>query len=271
MRVQQWLAMACFATCLISGHCAWAQDNPKTPATKPTEPKKPASIFDFGVEPLHPGDDNPKPEPEPKSKPRDDGTPKVDVPSVEVPKVEVPRVEVPKVEVPQPRHKEDPKIDLDMLDMLKACHVSPDGVITVDKAITFSLKGTQGKDFVITGELYAAPKPVLFNTGGIIFHLRELSGTKRYELSIGGMRVKRVLLEGEVVKKYASPMTFKGITREEWHPFRIEVSADAITAQFGDQKGIAKGPLEKRGQNLIILGPGGKLKNLKVEIKPDKP
>jgi len=269
MRAQQWLAMACFATCLISGPLALSDDNPKTPATKPTEPKKPASIFDFGVEPLHPGDDNPKPEPEPKSKSRDDGTPKVDVPKVDVPKVEVPKVDPPRVVVP-PR-KEDPKIDLDMLEMLKACHVSPNGVITVDKDITFGLKGTEGKDFVITGELYPTQKPILYNTGGIIFHLRQISGTKRYELSIGGMRAKRILLEGEVVKKYASPMSFAGITREEWHPFRIEVSADAITAQFGDQQGIAKGPLEKRGQNQIILGPGAKLKNLKVEIKPDKP
>jgi hypothetical protein len=251
IRLLKAAGIVCIGLSLL-GRAAAAQDS-----AKPDEaPKKPSSIFDFGIEPIGPGpgDGPTKPDQE-KAKTDAD---KIKTPDTQPPKGSVPPVEKPGV------------ISDEMAGMLKACHVSPDGVITVDREMSFVLKGTEGKDFIVSGEFYPAPGKVLNNSGGMVFYLRERSGTVRYQFSITGIFAKRVLLEGKLIPRFASPVNFEGLAREEWHPFRVEFATAGITVQMGDQKGVAKGPLDVVGRNRLVLAPGAKLKNFKVEIRQAK-
>ena len=118
------------------------------------------------------------------------------------------------------------------------------------------MKGTEGKHFILSGDFYLAPEPTLFNCGGVVFRLRRVDSKKSIDLNINQMRVKRIVLAGKIVKKFAEPMKFGPLEREKWLPFKIDAGEQAIAVQFGDQKGIAKGPVAIEGTNPITLRPG---------------
>jgi hypothetical protein len=236
------------------------------PATKPT------SIFDFGLEPLPTAEED-KPA-------KTDATKSVQpAPSAETPK---PVPQSPAVETPKPVTATPPKSieaaqgsksaaaplagNGDLSDVLKACHVDANGVLTADSVVTLGLKGSEGKHFIITGDVYLAPEPTQFDQGGFVLHLRRTDGKHCIDLSTTGMRVKRILLEGKVVKKFATPMKFAGAPREQWTPFKIDAGEKAIFVHIGDLQGIAKGPIATEGTNVIVLSPGAKLRNLKLKI-----
>jgi hypothetical protein len=256
------------------------------PPGKPPEPvTRPTSIFDFGLEPLpdkpeedmkpdaaKPGADKPDPVKAVPDKP-DSNKPAAPAAIKHAADPQPSRSAAAKADPVAPvepvRGKSTPKqLPPELKLVLDACHIDAQGVLTSDRRVNLGLRGTEGKHFVLTGELYAAPEPSESHIGGIAFHLREVSLKKRIDLSIDGMRVKRILLAGEVVKKFAYPMKFAGIEREKWHHFKIDAGADAIVVQFDDQQGTAKGPIETGGGNDIALAPGAKLRDLKVEIVP---
>src|SRR6202012_4261904 len=115
-------------------------------------------------------------------------------------------------------------------------------------------------------DIWLAPEPTPYHAGQVHFYLRQLSARKRITLTVNGMMVKRMLLAGEVIKKFAYPMKFSGIEPGKWRHFNIDASKNAITVQFDGQQGVAKGPIETGGTNSLVLGPGAKVKNLKVDI-----
>lgn len=147
-----------------------------------------------------------------------------------------------------------------------AVHIDARGIITADRLVQLDLQGTEGQHFIVEGELYPAKEPTQYNNGQVYFYLRQLGGMNRIELSINHMRGKRILLGGEMIEKYAFPMEFKKMKREAWHPFKIEVAPHGIVVQFDKQKEQVKGATETAGSNRIVLGPGAKLRNVKVTI-----
>lgn len=153
-----------------------------------------------------------------------------------------------------------------LADLARVCQVSPDGVITVKQRVDFVIRGTEEKNFRLTGELYFAKEPTPWKGGGVYFFFRQLDGMHRYQVGNGGISVKRILLEGKTVKQFARPVVFTDPAREKWHLFAIDINPDRIAAQIGHQRGIARGPLNTKGTNVIVLQPGGKLRNLKLVI-----
>ncbi|MEQ1840867.1 MAG: hypothetical protein ABL994_10685 [Verrucomicrobiales bacterium] len=145
-------------------------------------------------------------------------------------------------------------------------HIDDQGIITSNRLVQLELQGTEGQHFIVEGELFPAKEPTQYNNGQVYFYLRQLGGMNRIELSINHMRGKRILLGGEKIEKYAFPMKFKEIKREAWHEFKIEVAPNGILVQFDRQKGEVKGATETGGSNRIVLGPGAKLRNVKVTI-----
>jgi hypothetical protein len=82
-----------------------------------------------------------------------------------------------------------------------------------------------------------------------VFYLREQDGMHRYELTGGGMRAKRVLLQGRMVSKFENPIKLNA-PRDRWIKFRILANADSIEATIDDQSGTAPGPLSMEGRTV---------------------
>jgi hypothetical protein len=264
-----------FTVALAYGAClniALAGDSPAgKPAPAPA--KQPSSIFDFGLEPLPNGEEEKgkgtpeKPEPA-KPAPKKDSKP---APPPAKPPEESPVPQKPADQKPviqkQPAANPPPHaVPAELQNVVDAVHIDAKGVITADKVVTLGLKGTEGEHFIAEGDFYPAAEPTPFTNGQVYFHLRHINGKKCIDLSINGMRAKRLLLGGETIKKFASPMKFDGVEREKWHHFKIEAGPDGLLVQFDDQKGEVKGPTETGGPNHIVLGPGAKLRNLKIAI-----
>jgi hypothetical protein len=209
------------------------------PTTAPAETKTPKTLFDFGLEPLNGVDTGEE----------------TDAPQT---KKTGPTAPAPNTS----KSKDGASSSPPEKGLLDGCHISADGIATVDKSMTFGLRGTEGKDFVISGELYPSKK----NYGGFKLWLRQRNATHRYSLTLGGLQVKRLLLEGKTVPKFATPIHFDGLASGQWHTFKVEVTKEAIYFYVDDLRGAAMGPLETSGKNLLVLYPGAQLKGLKVEI-----
>jgi hypothetical protein len=157
-------------------------------------------------------------------------------------------------------------------DQINQFHVDKDGTISSDTEQALYLPGTEDKDFVVSGEMWLTSGQSEFSAGGIIFHLREQDGKHRYELSAGGMRAKRILLEGKQIQNIASPVQSFDVPRDQWVQFRIQVAKDGIVVLFGDQRGEARGPLSITGRNSIDFSAGGKVRNLAIQkLDPPSP
>lgn len=148
-------------------------------------------------------------------------------------------------------------------DQLRQCHVEPDGAIVANGGAKLELQGTMGQDFVVSGELFLSGQG---ENGGVAFYLREADGMHRYELTSGGLRAKRVMLEGKMLSKFAYPISFNDVPQNQWVPFRIEAKTSTITMKLGNQSGVAKGPLSNAGMNSVELSGGAKLRNVKVDV-----
>jgi hypothetical protein len=227
----------------------FGDDKPAGPTTAPT--KKPSSIFDFGLEvgPESPAD-NEKDAPEKPPKP----APRPAAPIKQPSPARTP-APIPSDPVAQPNGS-------------KGVNVDADGVITSDKRVTLQLKGTENQHFIISGELYPAPEPTQYNNGNILFYFRELSSKKRLTIDIHSVLDKRILFAGESVKKFKRFLEFTPLEPERWYPFTIDAGTDSFTIQYDQQKKTASGAMETGGRNSIVLGPGAKLRNLKITILP---
>jgi hypothetical protein len=145
---------------------------------------------------------------------------------------------------------------------LSQCSVTSDGTITAGpEGATLHLQGTEGMDFRLTGEIFTGQE-----SKSVLFWFRKESSLHVYDLDASGMRVKRLLLAGQMVRKFAYPIRLH-LPVGQWIPVRIDVRQSAISATFGDQSGTAEGPLTTDGQNSIALMPGGRVRNIRVAIE----
>lgn len=168
----------------------------------------------------------------------------------------------------KPPTKDVPSVEGIGEDQLRQCNVDADGTISVDHEVKLSFRGTEGRDFTVAGEMFlGGGGNASGERGGLVFYLRETDGMHRYELTGYGMRVKRVLLAGQVVPKFANPFTLN-TPAGQWVPFRIEAKADGITVTFDSETGTAQGPVSTNGSSSVVITPGSKLRNLKIEIQP---
>lgn len=151
-------------------------------------------------------------------------------------------------------------------DQVRQCRVDADGTLTVDREVRLLFHGTERRDFMITGEAFLGGGG---DNGGVVFYLRERDGTHRYELTGGGLRAKRLMLEGRPVAQFANPFKLDA-ARDRWVPFHITANADAIDVSFDGQTGTAKGPLSMDGTNSVVLQPGAKLRNVQVVKTSDQ-
>jgi hypothetical protein len=156
---------------------------------------------------------------------------------------------------------------------LQSCTLSPDGTITAGSAAaTLHLLGTEGKDFLITGEIFTGPGDPGYRRlpGTVVFWLRQTDDYHCYDLGTTGLRVKRILLSGQTVSRYAYPIRFK-LPDNQWIPVNIDVRTSGINATFADQSGVAPGPLASDGSNVIELRPGARIRNIRVAIEEKQP
>ncbi|MHC4202193.1 MAG: formylglycine-generating enzyme family protein, partial [Planctomycetota bacterium] len=152
-------------------------------------------------------------------------------------------------------------------DQLAGCLVGADGTVEAHKETRIRLMGTEGKDFLLSGEVMFAGSPHKAHMGGVEFFLRETDGKHRYEIAGGGLRAKRVLLNGRRLSKFAFPARFPGTRTQTWYKFIIDTSAARIAVQLGASQGVYPGPLSRAGANSIVLYPGGKIRNVRLRLK----
>ncbi len=150
--------------------------------------------------------------------------------------------------------------------------VSTDGSFGCDKPAWINLYHTEDKSFRISGEVMLAegtgPWAHTDSPDGFAIFLREFSSLRRYNANSRGMRVKRRLLEGEMLDRFARPFEFKPLQHGKWYTFSAEARPDLISFSLGGQMGMIRGPLETDGANKILLTPGAKLRNLKLTVFP---
>lgn len=123
---------------------------------------------------------------------------------------------------------------------------------------------TENKAFTLSGQIKFAKLPDPTDPMRTIsFFLREINSYQRYECTGFGMRVKRTLIEGKSVEKFAYPFEFKDTETEQWYDFTLISNKKIIDFQIGNQRGVIEGPLEIKGRNSIVLD-GGHFKNLNL-------
>ena len=150
-------------------------------------------------------------------------------------------------------------------DQLKSCEVGEDGTIGASGDVYIELQGTEAKDFSLNGEVMFSGDPRTIHRGGVEWYLRETDSLHRYEAYGGGVRVKRRLLTGTQVGRYAFPVAFEKTEPGSWYPFRIEARRNKIAISIGDQEGSVHGPLDLSGRNGFRLF-GGRLRNVYLTI-----
>lgn len=168
------------------------------------------------------------------------------------PKIVSQPVEVPKSVPSSPFDEND----------LKQCQVDADGGISSQREVKLSLSGTERQNFVLSGEIFFGGSD---EAGGVLFCFREVDATHRYELSNGGFRVKRLLLGGQIIPRFANPVKMD-TPHARWVPFQIEMSSQSATLSFNGSSGTVNGPLSVDGGNNVLLRPGGRLRALKLEV-----
>ena len=148
----------------------------------------------------------------------------------------------------------------------------PDGVLHATNTTSIHLYHTEGKSFRLTGKLWLdepenRPRVQDLPDGFALF-FREWDGMHRYSITTRSMEVKRRLNAGVRESGIRQVTAFDPPTFRTWIPFTAEASADAISFQLGDQSGVISGPLDTDYANRIVLAPGTRLSELRLEINP---
>ncbi|MFH0965000.1 MAG: hypothetical protein V2A58_13450 [Planctomycetota bacterium] len=143
---------------------------------------------------------------------------------------------------------------------LDGCSISRDGTITSSRDTYIQLLGTEGRAFILTGQVAFSGNPRSIHEGGVEWYLRETDGLHRYEVYGGGVRVKRRLLQGLPVPQFAWPVKFEKTVRGAWYPFVLQADSNGIRVSIGRQVGEVPGPLDGSGKNGIRLF-GGRIRN----------
>ncbi len=155
---------------------------------------------------------------------------------------------------------------------LEFFETNPDGSIACNEPAWINLYRTEGKSFRLSGEVRlvsdSPDSPLIDAPHGFALFLREFDSLHRYNANSIGMRVKRRLLEGEMVQQFVRPFVFKPLEPDRWHTFSAEVRPELISFSLGNQIGMIRGPLATDGANKIVLTPGASLRNLRLVILP---
>ncbi len=151
-------------------------------------------------------------------------------------------------------------------DQIQFFFVDPEGAIAATKVQWLNLYLTEGKPFRLHGHVWfsglldAATVPPDLQDGFAVL-VRAWDSSQRYSFTPSGIQIK-----GRQHQSLVDLNPPKAVPVGMWIPFYLDVNWDRIIYTFGDQFGIVKGPLDMDGDNKIVLAPGTKLKNIRLEV-----
>ena len=157
-------------------------------------------------------------------------------------------------------------------DQLQFFNVSADGEITSTNLAWISLYYTEGKPFRLSGEVWLNETNSASATDtpdGFALFLREWDSLHRYQFNTRSVDVKRRLRAGRPEKGIAGASSFKTPEFGAWLSFSVDASAANLSYTFGGtlMQGVELiGPLDVDGANKIVIAPGTRLKNLRLEV-----
>jgi hypothetical protein len=130
---------------------------------------------------------------------------------------------------------------------------------------------TEGRPFKLTGQVWlGGVSKTLSHRGdlpdGFALFVREWDSLHRYSLTSRNMTIKRRNYDGIKAKKIVNSVSFEKPATNEWMPFALEVSAEQLKFEIGTNGGVISGPLDMDGANKIVMAPGTKIKDVRLEI-----
>jgi len=155
-------------------------------------------------------------------------------------------------------------------DQLKAFDVNND-VIGGTSEGWITLQNTEKLPFRLTGDVWLAgpPQKIPFPSDmpdGVGFFIRQQDGMHRYSVTPDRLLVKRLRYDGILAKTIVTVHSFGTPRHRTWIPFTLEAREEKIVFRTGEKVGTIKGPLDMEGSNMIALGKGSKLRNLRLEL-----
>jgi hypothetical protein len=157
-------------------------------------------------------------------------------------------------------------------DQLQFFNVSADGEITSTNLAWISLYYTEGKPFRLSGEVWLSETnstSVTDAPDGFALFLREWDSLHRYQFNTRSVDVKRRMRAGRPEKGIVGSSSFKPPELGAWLYFSVDASAADLSFTFGGilAQGVELiGPLDVDGANKIVIAPGARLKNLRLEV-----
>ena len=88
----------------------------------------------------------------------------------------------------------------------------------------------------------------------------------RYALTSSGARVKRRRYRGDKQSGIVNVDRFDEDYLDRWVQFTVIANANEIRFSFGHETVTIEGPLEMDGANKIVIAPGTKLRNLRLDV-----
>src|SRR5258708_6039802 len=82
------------------------------------------------------------------------------------------------------------------------------------------------------------------------------------------LQVKRRRHSGQQERGIKELAAFEPAPLEQWFSVSVEARPDVIAFRIGGQSATVQGPLDMDGGNKIVLGPGSKVRGLKLEFLP---
>jgi hypothetical protein len=154
-------------------------------------------------------------------------------------------------------------------DQLQFFTVSPEGEISATNAAWLSLYYTERKPFRLSGELWLNEpqgERVADLPDGFALFLREWDSLHRYAITTRSIDVKRRWQAGRRNNQISRAASFEPPEFSAWIRFSVEVSATNLSFVLGNQGAEIPGPLDIDGANKIVIAPGMKLKDVRLEI-----
>jgi hypothetical protein len=157
-------------------------------------------------------------------------------------------------------------------DQLQFFNVSADGEITSTNLAWISLYYTEGKPFRLSGEVWlneTNSAPGTDAPDGFALFLREWDSLHRYQFNTRSVDVKRRMRAGRQEKGIRGVSTFTPPEFGTWLSFSVDASVTNLSFTYGGSlaQGVELiGPLDTDGANKIVIAPGTRLKNLRLEV-----
>ena len=159
-------------------------------------------------------------------------------------------------------------------DQAKKFQISSAGIITASSGSEVTLRGTEGKDFKVIGEVLPSGNPgqVRFKNDipdGFAFYLREKDRLHRYTLTTRKLMVKRRSHSGVNSNELVDVAFYEKLPAGMWLPFALEATGREITLSIGGQLRSIPGPVDTDGRNRLAVTAGTQLRNVSIQIGND--